>query len=101
MEIIQSLYCIINKLIGDDEVQLKYKRVESGTFELYLAGCWISLKALFEIARFIYKIVSTRIKIVLLKITSFSPFILKKKLAKSIANDLVNIDFELKKNKII
>ncbi|MDR3596579.1 hypothetical protein [Clostridium sp.] len=47
------------------------------------------------------KIISTRVKVMLLKIISFSPVLLKSKLAKSIASDIVNIDFELKKNKIL
>ena len=47
------------------------------------------------------KIIATRIKIMLLKVISFSPILLKSKLAKSIANDIINIDFELKKSRIL
>lgn len=45
------------------------------------------------------KIMLTRLKVLLLKIISFSPVLLKSKLTKCIANDIVNIDFELKKNR--
>ncbi|WP_252225394.1 MULTISPECIES: hypothetical protein [unclassified Clostridium] len=56
--IIKSMYDNINKLIGDESIELEYKRAESGTFEINLTGCFTTLSALLPTLTFIYKIYS-------------------------------------------
>lgn len=47
------------------------------------------------------KIIITRAKVMILKNISFSPILIKSKLTKNIAKDLIKIDSELKRRSII
>lgn len=52
--IIKSIYDNINTLIGDESIELEYKRVESGTIEITLAGCAASFGAFVAFLTFTY-----------------------------------------------
>ncbi|MBE1302951.1 hypothetical protein G4W71_02670 [Clostridium botulinum] len=54
--LINSIYDNINSLIGDESEKLKYKRAESGTFEINLTGCVNTLAVLLPMLKFSYNI---------------------------------------------
>lgn len=56
--IIKRLYNTMNKLVGNEEIELTYTRIESGTLEINLTGCVTTLAALLPTLTFIYKIYS-------------------------------------------
>lgn len=58
MKIINSLYDALNEILGCEKHKLKYKRAESGTFEIDLIGSIKTLAVLVPTLTFMYKIYS-------------------------------------------
>ncbi|MGN0144455.1 MAG: hypothetical protein ACI398_05685 [Clostridium sp.] len=56
--LIENIYNTINRLVGNEEEELIYYRVESGTFLLFLGGCATTLLTMLPLLQFSYKVYS-------------------------------------------